>query len=89
MWGSALRCILILTLSLLAVPLAAEAQQPGKVYRIGILAGSVQEVREQRGHEALQQGWRRNSSVATLTSSLRSLTRWFWLPSRRPPRSPL
>jgi putative tryptophan/tyrosine transport system substrate-binding protein len=58
MWGSALRCILILTLSLLAVPLAAEAQQPGKVYRIGILAGSVQEVREQRGHEALQQGLR-------------------------------
>ena len=37
MWCSALRCIMILTLSLLAVPLAATAQQPGKVYRIGYL----------------------------------------------------
>src|SRR4030095_12411608 len=31
-------CILILTVSCLAVPLAATAQPPGKVYRIGYLA---------------------------------------------------
>ena len=36
MWYSARRCLTILTLSLLAVPLAPEAQQPtGQVYRIG------------------------------------------------------
>src|SRR5438067_1249662 len=34
---SALRCIMILTLSLLVVPLVAEAQSPTKVYRIGNL----------------------------------------------------
>src|SRR5262245_62524814 len=58
MWHSTVGCIVTLILSLLAVPLAAEAQQPGKVYRIGILAGSAQEIRERRGHEALQQGLR-------------------------------
>jgi putative ABC transport system substrate-binding protein len=35
---SAVGCITILTLSLFAAPLAAEAQPPGKVYRIGYLA---------------------------------------------------
>ena len=38
MWCSAVGCIMMLTLSLLAAPLAAEAQPPGKVYRIGYLA---------------------------------------------------
>ena len=38
MWCSAVGCIMILTLSLLAAPLAAEAQPLGKVYRIGYLA---------------------------------------------------
>jgi putative ABC transport system substrate-binding protein len=38
MWCSAVGCIMILTLSLLAAPLAAEAQQSGKVYRIGFLS---------------------------------------------------
>ena len=38
MWCSAVGCIMILTLSLLAAPLATEAQPPGKVYRIGYLA---------------------------------------------------
>src|SRR5262245_19678651 len=39
---SARRCLMILTLSLLAVPLAPEAQQPtGKVYRIGWLTEGV------------------------------------------------
>jgi len=45
-----------LALSLLATALAAEAQQLGKVYRIGILAGSSQDPRERHGNEALQQG---------------------------------
>src|SRR5919198_6453070 len=38
MWCSAVGYIMILTLSLLAAPLAAEVQSPGKVYRIGYLA---------------------------------------------------
>ncbi len=37
MWYSAVGCIVALTLSLLVAPLAAEAQPPGKVYRIGYL----------------------------------------------------
>src|SRR5215471_18782903 len=37
MWYSAIGCIVTLTLSLLVVPHAAEAQQPMKVYRIGWL----------------------------------------------------
>jgi putative tryptophan/tyrosine transport system substrate-binding protein len=49
---------LMLALAILVTSLATEAQQPTKVYRIGILAGSAQEVREWRGHEALQQGLR-------------------------------
>jgi putative ABC transport system substrate-binding protein len=50
--------LVILALSLLAMGLAAEAQQLGKVYRIGILAGSAQDPREQHGNEALQQSLR-------------------------------
>jgi hypothetical protein len=38
MWGSAIGCIVTLTLSLLAVPLAARAQQPTKVPRVGYLS---------------------------------------------------
>ncbi len=41
---------------LLALSFPAAAQQPGKVSRIGILAGNSQEPREQHGNEALQQG---------------------------------
>ena len=47
---------LVLGALLLALSLPAAAQPPGKVYRIGILAGSSQDPREQRGNEALQQG---------------------------------
>ena len=43
---------------LLALSVPAAAQQPGKVYRIGILAGSSQDPGEQHGNEALQQGLR-------------------------------
>jgi putative ABC transport system substrate-binding protein len=49
---------LALGVMLLALSVPAAAQQSGKVYRIGILAGSAQEVRERRGHETLQQGLR-------------------------------
>jgi putative ABC transport system substrate-binding protein len=37
MWHSTVGCIVTLILSLLVVPLAAEAQQPTKVYRVGWL----------------------------------------------------
>jgi putative ABC transport system substrate-binding protein len=37
MWCNTLGCIVTLTLSLLVAPLAAEAQQPTKVYRVGRL----------------------------------------------------
>jgi putative ABC transport system substrate-binding protein len=55
---TALTLIVALTLSILTAPFVAEAQQPTKVYRIGILAGSAQALRERRGNEALQQGLR-------------------------------
>src|SRR6266581_5538041 len=41
MWYSAVGCLVTLTLSLLAVPLAAEAPPVGKVYRLGILSGTT------------------------------------------------
>src|SRR4029453_12162130 len=50
--------IVALTLSLLMAPYAVEAQQPAKVSRIGILAGSAQAPRERRGYDAWQQGLR-------------------------------
>jgi len=39
-------------------PYAVEAQQPTKVYRIGILAGSAHSLRERHGHDAMHQGLR-------------------------------
>ena len=50
--------LVALTLRLLVAPYAGEAQQPAKVYRIGILAGSAQAPRERRGYAAWQQGLR-------------------------------
>jgi putative ABC transport system substrate-binding protein len=58
MWYSAIGAIVTLTLSLLVSPYAIEAQQAGKVYRIGLLAGSAQDPRAKRGYEVLQQGLR-------------------------------
>jgi putative ABC transport system substrate-binding protein len=43
MWYSAVGCIVTLILSLLAAPLAADAQPPGKVARIGYLLGTTRE----------------------------------------------
>ena len=39
MWCSAVGCLVALTLSMLMAPRAVEAQQAGKVYRIGVLSG--------------------------------------------------
>ncbi len=39
MWSRAVGCLMTLTLSLLAAPLIAEAQQPKHVHRIGVLSG--------------------------------------------------
>jgi ABC-type uncharacterized transport system substrate-binding protein len=47
-----------LVLAIVLAPFAAAAQQPGAVYRIGILAGSAQDLRGQHGNEAFQQGLR-------------------------------
>jgi len=49
---------LMLTLAIFVAPLVADAQQLGKVYRIGILAGSSQALNWQLIKEALQQGLR-------------------------------
>jgi putative tryptophan/tyrosine transport system substrate-binding protein len=42
----------------LAAPLAAEAQQPGKVYRVGILTNKASEPAEARLWQAFRQGLR-------------------------------
>jgi len=44
MWCSTVGCILLLTLSLLATPLATEAQPAGKVCRIGFISVSYARV---------------------------------------------
>jgi putative ABC transport system substrate-binding protein len=56
MWCSTVG--VIVTLSILAAPLVTDAQPAGKVYRIGILARSVQGIPERLGNEAFQQGLR-------------------------------
>src|SRR5712692_2523844 len=55
MWYSAVGAIITLLLSLLAVPLAAAAQPPGKVYRIGFLSTDPPPA---RGWDALLDGLR-------------------------------
>jgi len=57
MWCSAVGCIMLLTLSLLAVPLATEAQQPAQVRRIGILGPFLTPERE-RNRDAFRQSLR-------------------------------
>jgi putative ABC transport system substrate-binding protein len=58
MWLRTIGLTATLVFALLVALLASEAQQPGKVYRIGILAGGSQDLREQHGNEAFQQGLR-------------------------------
>jgi putative ABC transport system substrate-binding protein len=50
--------LVTLALGFLVTPLAGEAQQAGKVYRIGLLAGHSQAPRERHAYEAFQQGLR-------------------------------
>jgi ABC-type uncharacterized transport system substrate-binding protein len=47
--------VMTFVLAILLAPFAAEAQQPGNVSRIGLLAGNSQTLREQRNNEAFQQ----------------------------------
>jgi putative tryptophan/tyrosine transport system substrate-binding protein len=59
MWCSAIGCIVMLTLSLLVVPLAAETQQLTTVPRIGVLSVSSSAVEASLHHlEAFRQGLR-------------------------------
>jgi putative ABC transport system substrate-binding protein len=58
MWGSTIGCIVTLTLSLLAVPLAADAQQPAKVPRVGWLSDGMRAGARSPLHEAFLHGLR-------------------------------
>jgi putative tryptophan/tyrosine transport system substrate-binding protein len=61
MWGGAVGCMVVLTLSLCAVPLAANAQPAGQMPRIGFLAPNVSP--GPTGLEAFQQGLRDHGYV--------------------------
>ena len=64
MWYSAVGCIVTLTLSLLTAPLAAHAQQPTRVARIGYLVTGVLESPETRVLlDAFRQGLRERGYV--------------------------
>ncbi len=58
MWLSTIGLLVTFGIGLLWTPLVATAQQPGKVYRIGILASSAQAFGWQPRNEALQRGLR-------------------------------
>ena len=55
--------VLALTLGLLAAPLAAEAQQTGKVYRIGVLTNKVSDPAEARLWQAFRSGLRERGLI--------------------------
>jgi putative ABC transport system substrate-binding protein len=64
MWSSAVGCLVTITLSLLTAPLAAHAQQPAKVARIGYLVTGVLESPETRVLlDAFRQGLRERGYV--------------------------
>jgi hypothetical protein len=48
----------VLAVSLILAPLAAEAQQPGKVYRVGILTNKAADPAEARQWQAFRLGLR-------------------------------
>ena len=58
MWCSTLGCLITLTLSMLVASLAAEAQQPTKVYRIGLLSPTFHPSDPNARVEAFRQGLR-------------------------------
>jgi putative ABC transport system substrate-binding protein len=68
MWCSTLGCLVTLTLSLLVAPLVAEAQQAGKVYRVGILGQTASDPSEARLWQAFrlalrERGWREGENL--------------------------
>jgi len=58
MWGSAIGSIVMLTLGLLVVPCAAEAQPPATVARIGWLSDGMRASASSHLHEAFLHGLR-------------------------------
>src|SRR5690242_2586167 len=58
MWGSTIGCIVVLTLGLLAVPHAAEAQSPATVARVGWLSDGIRVSAGSHLYEAFLQGLR-------------------------------
>jgi putative tryptophan/tyrosine transport system substrate-binding protein len=68
MWCSAIGCIVLLILSLLVAPLAAEAQPPSKVPRIGFLMPLLTPERahnlEAFRHRLRELGWIEGQNVA-------------------------
>jgi putative ABC transport system substrate-binding protein len=71
MWGSAIGCIVTLTLSMLAVPLAADAQPAGKMPRLGVLTPGIP---PQPWLEAFRQGLRTLGYIEGQTIALE--VRW-------------
>jgi hypothetical protein len=68
MWYSAVGFVVTLTLSLLAAPLAATAQQVGKVYRVGILGQAAADPAEAQLWQVFQlalreRGWREGENL--------------------------
>ena len=63
MWCSATGCIVMLILSVLGAPLAAEAQPPSQVPRIGFLSGSALTPELAHGLEAFRQALREHGWV--------------------------
>src|SRR6266849_2443061 len=70
MWCSAVGCIVLLTLSLLAAPLAAEAQPAGKMPRIGVLRPGPPPEEPGRGLDRFRQGLRDLGYVEGQTMAL-------------------
>jgi putative ABC transport system substrate-binding protein len=74
MWCSTAGCIVALTLSLLAVPLAAQAQPAGKIPRVGVLAPGLPPGEPGRGLDRFRQGLRELGYVEGQTIALE--VRW-------------
>src|SRR5262245_4507891 len=66
MWCSAVRCLVMLILSLLVVPLITDAQPAGKVHRIGWLHPGLSRPEPHPSLEAFWQGLREFSYVESL-----------------------
>ena len=74
MWCSAVGCIVMLTLSLLAAPLAARAQPAGKMPRLGVLTPGLPPGEPGRGLDRFRQGLRDLGYVEGQTIALE--VRW-------------